>query len=99
MLIGVLILSQTSAGTYAVDEETDQKEQSEPSSAPADHSTISEAVPSPSSQVNLGFQYILLEEVLLEESQEEHSVIDRVVAGTQNALQVIFRRIISPNAP
>lgn len=101
VLVGLLVLTQTTVNTYSQAEKSeDKKEHSDTDSSQSEQVTISEAVPTSGSQINLGFQSILLQKLVLDEETEgQGSVIEKLVPTTQKALKVLFRKIIAPNAP
>ena len=58
------------------------------------------AVQSSSLQINLDYQSYLLTEVFYQDQEEENApVITLISPSAQKALKILFRRIISPNAP
>lgn len=98
VLIGVFVLTQTTVPTQAKPGQ-DQHEESDKQTS-NDQLTISEAVTSSGMQLNLGFQSILLQEVHTdEEAEDQSSLIERLIPSSQKALKILFRRIISTNAP
>ena len=95
----MFLFTQTAATTvevaYDEQEQADTKENSS-----EDQLTISEAVTSSGPQINLGFQSFLLEEMTQDEASEDEGALEKqIVSSTQKALKILFRRIISPNAP
>lgn len=75
-------------------EKNDSQEESEQQIAKA------AAVPSSSFQINLDYQSYLLNEVFFQDQEKSKTpVIKRFIPNVQKALKVLFRRIISPNAP
>lgn len=78
----------------------DTMEQSDNDNHQNEHLQLADVIPTSSLQINLGFQSFLLEEVVLDEQEDEQiSTRDILVQSSQKALKVLFRRIISPNAP
>lgn len=78
----------------------DTMEQSDNDNHQNERVQLADVIPTSSLQINLGFQSFLLEEVVLDEQEDEQvSTRDILVQSSQKALKVLFRRIISPNAP
>jgi len=100
LLVGLFVLTQTTIPSNQPQNDS-QKEQSESGSEPdGDQVSVSEAIPSSGSQINLGFHSILLQEnTLSEETEDEGYLLENVVPSAQKALRVLLQRIISPNAP
>ena len=98
MLISIFVLSQTmgidpSGSTKDQQEESSQEQQ-------AQQSSISEAVPTSTSQINLDFQsFLLIEMIFDEEGKETHSFTEDLDRSVKRAIRVLFSKIISPNAP
>lgn len=98
LLIGLFVLTQ-STFVPRVPAEADPQEESGTSSE-QEKVQISEAVTTSGSQINVEFQSFLLAEVILDSTgQEKKSPLDLLVPPAKKALNVLFRRIISPNAP
>lgn len=58
------------------------------------------AVPSSSLQINLDYQSYLLAEVFYQDEDEEKAPqVTLSLSSVQKVLKILFRRIISPNAP
>ena len=58
------------------------------------------AVTASSLQINLDYQSYLLNEVFFQDEDEEKTTaIEEILPSAQKALKILFRRIISPNAP
>ena len=100
LLVGLFVLMQTTVVPEAPSN-NDQQEQSESDTDSSNEQTsISEAVPTSGSQIYLGYQSILLQVVTTAEDKEDNgTILEKVVPTTHKALKVLFRRIISPNAP
>lgn len=57
-------------------------------------------VPSSSFQINLDYQSYLLTEVFYQDLEKEKAPVAKLILpSAQKALKILFRRIISPNAP
>ncbi|MEO9872831.1 hypothetical protein [Ekhidna sp.] len=58
------------------------------------------AIPASSLQLNLDYQSYLVEEVFFQNENEENApIVKSILPSAQKALKILFRRIISPNAP
>lgn len=78
----------------------DKQEQSDAQEGSEQQITKAAAVPTSSFQINLDYQSYLLNEVFFQDREEGKTpVVKRLVPNAQKALKVLFRRIISPNAP
>ena len=78
----------------------DKQEQSDSEEKNEQQITKPAAVPSSSIEINLGYQSYLLTEVFYsDQEQEKAPIVKLLVPSAQKALKVLFRRIISPNAP
>lgn len=98
LLIGLFVLTQTTV-TSEVEVQKDSQEESGKTSH-TDQIKVSEAVTSSGPQINLGFQSFLLQEVELNtDGEDKSSPLELLVPPAKKALKVLFRRIISPNAP
>lgn len=98
-LLGFAILIQSVQ--IAVPAKDNQEQASEDSNKEVE-STISqaEAIPGSSSQITLGFDSYLLDEVNFKEVEDENrTTTNKIVASTSKAFRVLLRKIISPNAP
>lgn len=99
VLVGFYVLTQTTVTTHVIAAQDQQEQESEKETS-TDQLTISEAVTLSGSQINLGFQSILLEEVAQDqEVKNQGSLLDGITLATQKALKILFSRIISTNAP
>ena len=102
LLVGLFVLTQTVAipGDASDEDRQEQSESDTQSSNDQDQANLSEAVPSTGSQIYLGFQSILLQEVTTGSEKEDRGIaLEKIVPATHKALKILFRRIISPNAP
>jgi len=100
LLIGLFVLVQSSHTQQDIRIKVVDKEQSDDSGQESQQLSLTEAVPFSVPQINLDFQSFLLEEVPFEkEPKEEDTGLDQWAPAAQKALKVLFRRIISPNAP
>lgn len=99
IFVGLFLLTQTDV--IVVDSNVDQQEQTESEEqGDQDQLSISEAVPSSGSQINLGFHSFLMQELVQHEEEDDQQSLEETIFGsTQKALKVLFRRIISVNAP
>ena len=97
--MSLFLLTQTDI--IVVDSYSDQQEQTESEEQESDDQlTISEAVTSSGPQINLGFQSFLMQELVQhEEEEDQRSSVRSFFDSTHKALKILFRRIISVNAP
>ncbi|NQZ75869.1 MAG: hypothetical protein HRT61_07110 [Ekhidna sp.] len=97
VMIALFVLTQAVLVHEQVEDRTEQSDtenegQQQISKAAVSHSS--------SLQLNLDYQSYLLSEVFYQESIDEEAPISYKIASTfEKALRVIFRQIISPNAP
>lgn len=99
MLIGIIVISQSVVTPLNENRNEETKQQSNTEDH-QDFVQVKEAVTSSPSQINLDFQSVLLEEVAFEEEQDAaKSPFEVLIPSTQKALKILFRQIISPNAP
>lgn len=99
LLIGLFVLTQTVVPSIQ-HEKTEQTEQSSEEENSYQELKLSDAIPSSSLQINLDFQSFLLEEVTMSDDNEDGRALSELaLPSAQKALKVLFRRIISPNAP
>jgi hypothetical protein len=100
ILISAIVLLQAAhVTTYEIDgqEQSDQTESNEEAEIAI---SPSQAIPNSTSQINLGFDSYLLNEVTFnEEVDEKSSITDLIVPSVHKAIQVLLARIVSPNAP
>jgi len=100
LFIGLFVLTQTTTTYTEVQSNNFEAEEQSDSGEETAQLNISEAVPSSGSQINVDFQSFLLGEVSFgEETKEKRSPLKVLSQSCQKALKVLFRRIISPNAP
>lgn len=79
---------------------SDKQEQSDKEHKEVQQVIKPAAIPSSSLQINLDYQSYLLEEVFYQDQEKENAPVEKLILpSVQKALKVIFRRIISPNAP
>ncbi len=98
LIIGLFVITQSTVVSN-VSSEQDPNEEAD-TEGQIEKIKASEAVTTSGSQINLGFQSILLSEVILDDKNEEkRSSRDLYVALTKKAFKILFRRIISTNAP
>lgn len=82
------------------DQETDKQEQTDNENEEVQQFSKVTAVPSSSLQINLDYQSYLLTEVFYQDEQENNTPVEKLILPTtQKALKILFRQIISPNAP
>lgn len=99
LFVGLFVLAQISVTTYDIRIE-DTQEQPDGTQNKKQQLKLAEAITSPLLQVNLNFQSFLLWEVAFEEDNEEKkSPLDTLVPSARKALKILFRKIISHNAP
>ncbi|MEM6829675.1 MAG: hypothetical protein AAGA66_06010 [Bacteroidota bacterium] len=84
---------------YQADEDTEQE--SDGANSEEKVSVVQpEAIPNSTSSVSLEASTYLLEELeYMEASDEETNSFQQVVQRIQKAIKILFRKIISPNAP
>ena len=101
LFIGVFVLTQSTFQVATTGDKHQQEQQKDSNQKGKEQQVkINEAVTSPTSQINLDFQSFLLEEVHFDEKNEDQKSSEGFLAGSsQKVLRVLFRRIISPNAP
>ena len=81
-------------------QETDKQEQTDTENEEVQQFSKVTAVPSSSLQINLDYQSYLLTEVFYQDEQENNTPVEKLILPTtQKALKILFRQIISPNAP
>ena len=99
-MLGVFVLTQASIVPESVYKNPDTQEQSDAENDELLQISETPAVPSSNLQINLDYQSYLLTEVIHPEEEEGKSQEEKLLLPTaQKALKVLFRRIISPNAP
>ncbi len=82
------------------DQVSDKQEQTENGEGEEQQIAQLTAVPSSSLQINLDYQSYLLTEVFYQDLKKINFPGTKLILpSTQKALKVIFRRIITPNAP
>ena len=97
-MIAFFVLSQAVISNVETDK--DNQEQSDATDQEEQVVAQNIAIPSSSLQINLDYQSYLLEEVFYQTQDEENAnTSDLILPTTQKALKILFRRIISPNAP
>ncbi|MEP5613639.1 MAG: hypothetical protein ABJP45_15415 [Cyclobacteriaceae bacterium] len=83
--------------------EEDSQEQSDKTDSEAGSETsisLPQTIPNSASQINLGFDSYLLDEVTHSKETTEKSISSRlIVPRVHRAIQVLLRKIVSPNAP
>lgn len=96
-MIGLFVLTQAA---IIPEKAVDKQEQSDTESQENQQITKPAAVPSSSIQFNLDYQSYLLEEVFYKDEETENApVVKQILPSAQKALKILFRQIISPNAP
>lgn len=100
IFLGTFVLLQA---VYVPPVSVDQQEQQDKKDAESEEKATvsqSQAVPNSSSQINLGFDSYLLEEVSHNEEDEDKMARSQpTIPGVRKAVRVLLRKIISPNAP
>ncbi|MEM0940859.1 MAG: hypothetical protein AAGI25_13850 [Bacteroidota bacterium] len=98
LLIGLFVLTQTSI-TSGEHTTKDNQEESN-SSSTTEQTKVSEAITSSGLQINLGFQSFLLQELVRDiKGMDTKSSLEALISPMKEVLNVLLRRIISPNAP
>ena len=104
-LVMVLCLTTAIVNTqYAQDTSinADQSEESAENQQSEEENTtsLSEAVQTGSVQINLDFSNVLLDVVLLDKLQHiRANIVDQFSIAQSKSIKLLFRTIISPNAP
>lgn len=98
LVLGLFVLSQSAA--YSINTQTEEvkEEQKSKEGNTEQYIKLADAVPSSSTQINIDYQSFLLEELTLDDVDEEPKPV-RFDIPLGKALKVLFRQIISPNAP
>ncbi len=97
MVIALFVLTQA---VIVPVQTQDKQEQNDSEKSETPQIAKSEAVPSSSLQINLDYQSYLLTEVFYQDREEENApTVKLILPSAQKALKILFRRIISPNAP
>ncbi|WP_424962364.1 hypothetical protein [Ekhidna sp.] len=99
MVLALFVLTQS---VFVQEQSYDQQEQRDSEEEKGETQQISkaEAVPTSSLQINLDYQSYLLNEVFFPDEDEYKSpAVKQILPSAQKALKILFRRIISPNAP
>ncbi|MEQ9007648.1 MAG: hypothetical protein RLP12_07175 [Ekhidna sp.] len=92
-----MVLTQSA---FVPEQIEDKQEQSDTENSEKQQISKSAAVPSSSLQINLDYQSYLLNEVFYQDLEDEKNpVVKQCLSSAQKALKILFRRIISPNAP
>ena len=100
MLISLFVLSQTVVIERSTNGADQQEESKSSEKENTQQSSISEAVPTSTSQINLDFQSFLLVEMIFdEEARETYSFAEDLDHSIKKAIKVLLSKIISPNAP
>jgi len=93
------VLSQSAAYSLHYSSEVYKKEQHNEKDDDQQHIKLADAVPSSTTQINLGYQSFLLEDLSKEDSEERESPSFTFQVPLEKAFKILFRQIISPNAP
>jgi hypothetical protein len=97
ILLGLLVLTQSAIVPEQIE---DKQEQSDSQDNEKQQLSKAEAVPSTSLQINLDYQSYLLNEVFHQDLEDQSApIVKLTLPSAQKALKILFRRIISPNAP
>ncbi|WP_436517933.1 hypothetical protein [Ekhidna sp. To15] len=96
-MLALFVLTQAAIVPEQV---ADKQEQTDTEEDEVQQITKSAAVQSSSIQINLDYQSYLLTEVFYQDREKEKVPdVKLLVPSAQKALKVLFRSIISPNAP
>lgn len=96
-MLALFVLTQAAIVPETV---VDKQEQADSEEGEKQQIEQSVAVPSSAFQINLDYQSYLLTEVFYQDKETEKAPIVKIlVPSAQKALKVLFRQIISPNAP
>lgn len=97
IMLGLLVLTQSA---FEPEQIEDKQEQSDTEQNEKQQFSKSVAVPSSSLQINLDYQSYLLNEVFFQDLEDEKNPdVKLCLHSAQKVLKILFRRIISPNAP
>ena len=99
LVLALFVLAQS---VYVQEHNFDKQEQSGTDNEKKETQQFSKTalVPTSSLQINLDYQSYLLNEVFFQDGDEgESPAIECIIPSAQKALKILFRRIISPNAP
>lgn len=101
VVLGIFVLTQASIVPESVYQKNqDASEQSDSDKDEVLQISESPAVPSSNLQINLDYQSYLVTEVIHQEEEKDKVQEEKLLLpAAQKALKVLFRRIISPNAP
>ncbi|MEQ9403162.1 MAG: hypothetical protein RIM99_06245 [Cyclobacteriaceae bacterium] len=100
IILSVFVLTQSvqvATITTDIEKQTDQSE----SEKEAEASVVqSQAITNSTSQISLGFDSYLLDEVTFQEEESRRKISSELLIPTvHKAIWVLLRKIISPNAP
>ncbi len=96
-MIGIFVLTQA---VIIPNEQVDKQEQGESESDASQQISKSAIVPTSTLQINLDYQSYLVTELFYQDDEDEKvPVVKTLLPASQKALKILFRRIISPNAP
>ncbi|MEO9482585.1 MAG: hypothetical protein ABJG47_04040 [Ekhidna sp.] len=97
LFIALFVLTQA---VIVPSQDTDRQEQADSEKEEVQQLSKVAAVPSSSIQINLDYQSYLLTEVFFQHQKGEKISVEKLILpSTQKALKILFRQIISPNAP
>ncbi|WP_420576311.1 hypothetical protein [Ekhidna sp.] len=99
LVLALFVLTQA---VYVPEQSHDKQEQSDSDHEDQEVQQLSKtaAVPTSSFQINLDYQSYLLNEVFFQDEGEDKSPsVEYILPSAQKALKILFRNIISPNAP
>ena len=99
LILGTFVISQSTLYSVNAQAEEVKKEQKSDEGDKEQYLTLTNAIPSTPTQINLNYQSFLLEELYREEENESTNKTIRFDIPLGKALKVLFRQIISPNAP
>ena len=95
----MVILTQA-VSPQPVSSQDNQEQESSQDAADEQQIAPSLAVPSPTGQINLGYQSYLLAEIFTIDAAGLVSGVGHwIIAPTQKAMEILLRQYISPNAP
>lgn len=100
IILSVFVLVQSSVVAPLPTENQEQTDQKETEKEPTATVSKAQAIANSLSQINVSFDSYLLDVLTFTEAVDaKKSEYNLVVSGVNNAVRVLFGKIISPNAP